>query len=81
MSCIHTGAIVYFENYGFRSPCDVYRVGDCYLFRWNDQGRYYEQPREKDWKVGLIIGSDQWWHRNDLGITVVPCAFVTPGSR
>lgn len=80
MSCVKTGAFVWFSNYGFRAVCDVYEIGDCYLFRWNPPSKKFTEPGDADWEVSLIIDSSVWFHREDLGITVVPTAFVCPGD-
>ena len=70
MSCIKTGAVVYFEEYGFLVPADIYEVSDCRIIRWNNLGpQYMMEPSHTHWLVW--IGSDGF-HREDLGITIVP---------
>lgn len=80
MSCIKTGAWVYFANYGMRVVCDVYKIGNCYIFRWNVNSAEWGSPGTSDWEVSTIVNSSKWFHRDDLGITVVPTDFVCPGD-
>jgi hypothetical protein len=78
MTCVKTGAKVYFENYGMVVPADVFQVGDTYVIRWNPGGRHYCKFEDSfaDWNVIQITNSEVWWHRDDLGVTVVPREYV-----
>jgi hypothetical protein len=78
MACIKNGAKVYFENYGFVVPADVYRVGNCLVIRWNVNGRAF-LPVDNAFPthiVRIIVDSEEWMHREDLGITIVPESYV-----
>lgn len=74
MSCIKTGAKVYFENYGMTVPADLFSVEDCIIIRWNNANPFYGTVEEgnADYKVDYCFNSELWWHRDDLGVTVVP---------
>lgn len=76
MTCIKTGARVYFNDYGFVVPADIYVVGGCYVIRWNTEGKEYVTgtPDLSWWIVSLLPGEN--WHRDDLGVTVVPIRWV-----
>lgn len=78
MSCIKTGARIYFENYGMMVRGDVFSIGDCFIFRWNTQSKDWEADRrDSDYSVDDISNSEVWWHREDMGVTVVPAYLVT----
>lgn len=78
MSCIKTGARIYFANYGMMVVGDVFVVMDTFVFRWNVNSKDYEEPSERaSHFVELIHDSESWWHRDDLGVTVVPSYLVT----
>ena len=80
MTCIKTGAQVYFENYGFAVPADIYEVGDCYVVRWSKEGKEFrESDVENDWVVMYWVG-DAVWHREDLGVSVVPKYLMMEGK-
>lgn len=74
MTCIKTGAHVYFWNYGFMAAADVFEVMDTLVIRWNPGSiSYYSGPTDNaTHEVLEVINSDSWWHRDDLGVTVVP---------
>lgn len=76
MTCIKTGARVYFRDYGFVAPADIYIVGDCYIIRWNTEGKEYVTSSSDPswWMVTLLPG--EHWHRDDLGVTVVSIRWV-----
>jgi len=77
MTCIKTGARVYFENYGIIAAADLYTVGDTIIIRWTPQS--YNQATREDIKQAthsvFLRGSDLW-HREDLGVTVVPSHMI-----
>lgn len=85
MSCIKTGARIYLDNYGYVARGDVYHVGDVYIFRWNPHSREYKildhhfesNPIAVDYRVHMIENSEHWWHREDLGMTIVPIRLAT----
>lgn len=77
MTCIKTGARIFFENYGYGVVGDVFVVGDCYTFRWNNRSVDYNFKSDNATHiVRQIEDSSSWFHREDLGITVVPCYLV-----
>lgn len=79
MSCVKTGARIYFENYGMTVVGDAFRIGDVYIFQWNTNSLKYTgtAPEFITHEVHQICSSETWYHRNDLGMTVVPTALVT----
>ncbi len=78
MACIKTGCWVYFVNYSCRVRADAYEVGNCYIFRWNVGSEDFTAPIESNtFVVGAVFLADEWWHRKDLGVTVVPKDEVT----
>lgn len=78
MSCIKNGAKIYFANYGMMVVGDVYLVGNNLIFRWNVGSKDWETPSENATHfVELIHNSELWWHREDIGVTVVPEDYVT----
>lgn len=79
MTCVKTGASVYFYNYGMAVKADVYKARNCYVVRWNVNSRDYRDLLDGDWVVRTWMG-DQVWHRDDLGITVVPEDLMVEGS-
>lgn len=76
MTCIKTGATVHFANYNMAVPADIFRVGDCYVIRWNVNGQVYRELEHSDWAVAPYEDSAKVWHREDLGVTVVPKEFL-----
>lgn len=77
MSCVKTGARIYFNNYGMAVVGDVYRVSDSYIFRWNTNScDFSAKPVDCNYFIDDIEYSDNWWHRDDLGVTVVPHFYV-----
>lgn len=79
MTCIKTGASVYFYNYAAAVRADVYKVGDCYVVRWNTQSVEYRNCQPGDWEVTFWEGNTVW-HRDDLGVSVVPSTYMVEGS-
>lgn len=82
MNCIKIGALIYFVNYGEVVRGDIYAVGNCYVIRWNPQSVEYctqDEVPQPHWTVLQVGDSSAWWHRDDLGVTVVPKDFVLPG--
>lgn len=78
MTCVKTGARIYFRNYGMLVAGDVYIVQDTYIFRWNpDSVQYVSNDENATHEVEYIENSESWWHRADLGVTVVPEYLVT----
>lgn len=83
MTCIKTGANVWFSAYGFIARCDVYEMGNCFIFRWNTEGIEYcteQSVPTGTWCVFAPFEFDSW-HRQDLGVTVVPNFNVIQGER
>lgn len=71
MPAIYTGARVYFLDYGFSAPADLYAVGDAaVVIRWNVEGKRYGRLDDTTGVTHrVVIGDD--FHRPDLGMTVV----------
>ena len=77
MACIKTGARIYFENYGCLVPGDLYKVGSSMIIRWNNQGiQYNANSNDATHFVESVGNSELWWHREDLGVTVLPADWV-----
>jgi hypothetical protein len=68
--CTYTGARVFFFDYDFVVPADLYVVGDVVIIRWNIKGRLYITP-DTETTHEVTVGKDGW-HREDIGVTVVP---------
>lgn len=82
MTCTKTGARIYFLNYGMWVVGDAFFVGDCFIFRWNIHSKQYENAIDHATHIVEDIAmSDSWWHRDDLGVTVVPAYLVTALDR
>lgn len=70
MTCTYTGARVFFAEYGYLVPADLYKVGDCVIIRWNTNGKEYgETEGQFTHNVPTIRNG---WHREDIGVTVIP---------
>ena len=51
---------------------DLYVVDNVYIIRWNTNSiQYGITDVEADLTVDYIEDSEQWFHRDDLGVTVV----------
>lgn len=73
MSCIKTGAIVFVRNYGYTVRADLYKVDNVFIVRWNTQSiEYGTTDKDANLVIDYIENSECWFHREDLGITVVP---------
>ena len=77
MTCIKTGAVVYFRDYGFVSPSDLYEVNGATIVRWNVEGQHFCNEVNSNCTYVLSIPHavqmiDEFWHRDDLGVTVIP---------
>lgn len=77
MTCVKTGAMIYFRNYGMLVVGDAFQVGDTYIFRWNIHSIEYTSDSRATHVVETIMNSGVWWHRDDLGVTVVPNEYVS----
>lgn len=84
MTCVKTGAKVYFENYGTLVVGDVFVIGSCHVIRWNVHSKQYisydEGFAQATHLVMEICNSETWWHREDIGVTVVPSDLVMLGA-
>ena len=77
MSCLYTGAVVLFNEYGAAAPADLYGVGDIIVIRWSQHGLVYNaDPANCTHAVDVSRG----WHREDIGVTVVPRGDFTFGD-
>lgn len=79
LSCVKTGAKLYIRNYGISVVADVYQVGNTLVFRYfNNQIEYLETDDAVATHVIEFVSDSTWWfHRSDLGITVVPESLVS----
>lgn len=73
MTCIKTGAIVYFMNYDVVAPADIYQVGNARVVRTPQTlGEYQNAPLDlKPTHAIHSTGIVEFW-RPDLGVFVVP---------
>lgn len=76
MACVKTGATVYFADYGFVSPADLYSVGDTCVIRWNEMGKHFLSLEESHASHIVVLPITEQFHRDDLGITVVPWSAI-----
>jgi hypothetical protein len=75
VSCIYTGARVFFQDYDFIVPADLYEVGDTIIIRWNPQGKEYTNVTNESSSthdVWIVHG----WHREDIGVTVIKKEYI-----
>lgn len=74
MTCIKTGAKVYFHNYGKVVPADLYKVGTSYVVRLNENALHYTcnpwTVEDADYIVNC--NSVEGFFRDDIGVVVVP---------
>ena len=59
MTCIKTGAVVYFEDYGVRHVCDVHMIGECVIVKgsWAEDGFHnYDNPTRRPATHRLRLG-------------------------
>lgn len=63
---------MYFSDYGFASPADLYSVADTIIVRWNIQGQHYGPLEESNASHVVTLPIEGFFHRDDLGITVIP---------
>lgn len=81
MSCTKTGALIYFRNYGMLVRGDVYVIQGVYIFRWNTESIMYTDDQSATHVVDIVEDSESWWHRPDIGVTVVSAYLVTDWCR
>lgn len=70
--CIKTGARVFFDNYGFKVPADIYEEANCYIIRWNGLSKDYCTSDDPEITHVVTLPVMGGWHRDDLGVTVIP---------
>ncbi len=80
MTCIKTGAVVYFENYAANVRADIYKVGTTYVIRTNNrtvsEAEFFgaAQFGDRDPKATYTVTaapSEKFW-RPDIGVFVLP---------
>lgn len=84
MTCIKTGAWVYISPYMQLARCDVYEIGDCFIFRWigeAEQLRDNSKPLPEGAWLVVAQAEQTSWYRDDLGVVVVHKSRVNPGER
>ena len=72
MTPFKTGARVFFENYGCTVPADLYSLENVVIIRGNFAAPVYSSDNATH-TVTQVNFDEQWFHRSDIGITVVPC--------
>jgi hypothetical protein len=83
MTCIKTGARVFFPEYGVVLPADLYAIGNCILIRTNpgaitkSNGTY----NAMDATHIVAAGYGDSFYRDDIGIFVVPQGRVEEVSQ
>lgn len=77
MTCVKTGARIYFQDYGMMVVGDAYFIGDCFIFRWNVNSKDYNSSAENaTYVIDRTVAVSSYWHRDDLGVTVAPAYLV-----
>lgn len=79
MSCVFTGCKIYFRNYGYVARGDAYLLNNnTLIFRWNPESREWvdEVASNANFCIQVLAHESDWWHREDLGVTVVPEIYV-----
>lgn len=79
MTCVFTGARVYFCNYGMIVPADLYQVGETIVIRWNKEGKIFCDPTS-EYEITHTVDpmyDSVAWHREDIGVTVVNRSLLT----
>ncbi len=79
MTCVKTGSLTYFENYGMAVRGDTYQIGDCYIIRWVQGSQHFVPEEEISGITHMVVevqDPNVIWHRDDLGISVVPREYV-----
>lgn len=72
MTCVYTGARVYFENYGMIVSADLFIVSNCVIIRWMPESRVYVNSVNISEATHSVRDLRDCWHREDIGVTVVP---------
>ncbi len=80
MTCIKTGAVVYFESYGVTKRADVYEVGNARIVRTTDKSEDdFHANQDGSKKVTHVVkapyGIDPF-HRPDIGVFVYPATHI-----
>lgn len=80
MTCIKTGAVVYFESYNVTKRADVFEVGNCRIVRTTDKSEDdFYGVQSKGPKVDYVVkppyGIDPF-HRKDIGVFVYPATHI-----
>ena len=77
MTCVYTGARVFFENYGMVVAADLFVVSSCVIIRWSIQSRIIADPTYQGEITHRVADLRGCWHREDLGVTVVPANMIS----
>lgn len=75
MTPLKNGVNVYFINYGMMVRADIYKLDTVYIIRWNNLSIKYTNGSDAGLIVQNIENDGLWFHRDDLGITIVPERF------
>ena len=77
MTCVYTGARVFFENYGMIVSADLFIVSNCVIIRWMPESRVYVNSVNISEATHKVADLRNCWHREDLGVTVVPANMIS----
>jgi hypothetical protein len=80
MTCVYTGALVRFADYGMTVRCDLYRVGDCIIVRWTKGSEDYDPEMFPHCSHVIDLRSGDWF-RNDICVAVTEAHNVTGEFR
>lgn len=81
MTCIKTGARVYFANYDMVISADLFAVENTIVVRTNPHATCQTPHFERDQATHVVVsnagGGNEFW-RDDIGVFVVPACNIQP---
>lgn len=81
MTCIKTGARVYFANYDMVVAADLFAVENTIIVQTNQDALNGERHFERDEATHVVVsnsgGGNEYW-RKDKGVFVVPASNIAP---
>jgi hypothetical protein len=87
-NCVYTGARVHIVEYGYMVTGDLFACGDVIIIKWNTRGGQIEkQPMVTSQEIedsvthAAFVSSQEAFHHEDLGITIVPRLHITGELR
>lgn len=77
MSCIYTGARVYFREYNATVPADLFQCGNQVLIQWEPEGLQYGYSDD----VTHVVDIRHGYHHEKRGVSVTHETNVTGERR